>query len=85
MASTTCRRQLLECCDQLAEGVSRGWSWISFSEENPVPDRVQLQTSQNSFWDLFKRRLILGRYQHVVDRFMWLKRCNNTRFLERSA
>ena len=37
------RRQLLECCDQLAEGVSKCWSWIPFLEENPVPDRVQLQ------------------------------------------
>ncbi len=34
-ASTTCRRQLLGCCDQLAEGVSRRWSWIPFLEENP--------------------------------------------------
>ncbi len=37
-ASTTCRHQLLRCCDQLAEGVSRCWSWIPFLEENPVPD-----------------------------------------------
>ncbi len=35
-ASTTCRRQLLGCCDQLAEGVSRCWSWIPFLEENAV-------------------------------------------------
>ena len=43
LASTTCRRQLLGCCDQLAEGVSRCWNWIPFLEKNPVPDRVQLQ------------------------------------------
>ncbi len=35
-ASTTCRRQLPGCCDQLAEGVSRCWSWIPFLEEIPV-------------------------------------------------
>ena len=27
----------------LTEGVSRCWGWIPFLEENPVPDRVQLQ------------------------------------------
>ncbi len=43
LASTTCRRQLLGCCDQLPEGVSRCWGLIPFLEENPVPDRVQLQ------------------------------------------
>ncbi len=46
-ASTTCRRQLLGCCDQLAEGVAR-YETLElgslFSEESPVPDRVQLQT-----------------------------------------
>ncbi len=42
-ASTTCRRQQLGCCDQLAEDVSRRWSWIPFLEEKPVPDRAQLQ------------------------------------------
>ncbi len=43
-ANTTCRRQLLGCCDHLPEGVSRCWSWLPFSEENPDPYGVQLQT-----------------------------------------
>ena len=50
-ASTNCRRQLLTCCDQLDEGVSR-WKLFGvgflFSEENPVPDRVQHQTLQTT-------------------------------------
>ncbi len=36
-ASTTCRHQLLGCCDQLAEGVSRCWSWIPFFRGVPCP------------------------------------------------
>ncbi len=46
-ASTTCRRQLLRCCDQLAESVSRCNVFrveLLFSEEKLVPDGVQLQT-----------------------------------------
>ncbi len=41
--STTCNRQLLECCYQLTEGVSRCWSLIPFFQR-----RTLSQTGSNS-------------------------------------